>query len=41
LRIHRTRPRPADSNRTTIWPAVLVLGLVLFLMLVRFGILNL
>lgn len=40
LRIRRTRPRPTDSNRTTIWPAVLVLGLVLFLMLVRFGILN-
>ena len=41
LRLRRTRPRLTDSEQTTMWPAVLVMGLVVFLLLVRFGILSL
>lgn len=41
LRLRRTRPRPVDSHRTMIWPAVLVLGLIVFVMLVRFGVVSL
>lgn len=41
LRIRRTRWRPTDSDRTTMGPAVLVMGLVVFLLLVRFSILSL